>query len=193
MATQMLSISNTQCNVSAVTPVSCSIGEEKETRMSLCLIFVTKAEHLDQLKKGLRKSLFAKVTKAQKAQQDDEPQGDAFPDESAELTEPKFAGKIPSIQWEEVYEGYNLALGSGLTATKPRTFDGVRLKNFTIWAQSGGTIKIKCSALIECDRESKGWLCEMLRYDMQLWLSPPGEDLAFDFEDDEEAEDALTE
>lgn len=28
MATQMLKIENTQCNVSAVTPVSCSIGDE---------------------------------------------------------------------------------------------------------------------------------------------------------------------
>ena len=189
MASQMLKIENTQCNVSAVTPVSCSIGDEKETRMSLCLIFITKADHLDQLKKGLRKALFAKVTKAQREQQE-EPQGDMLPDENAELTEPKFAGKIPSIQWEEVYEGYNLALGSGLTATEPRCFEDVKFKNFTIWAQSGGTIKIKCSALLECDRETKGWLCELLRHDMQLWLSPPGEQLEFDFSEGEETEEA---
>lgn len=189
MANQMLKIDNTQCNVSAVTPVSCSIGDQKETRMSLCLIFITKADHLDQLKKGLRKALFAKVTKAQR-EQEEEPQGDMLPDENAELTEPKFAGKIPSIQWEEVYEGYNLALGSGLTATEPRCFKDVKIKNFTIWAQSGGTIKIKCSALLEADRETKGWLCEILRHDMQLWLSPPGEPLEFDFSEEEETEEA---
>jgi hypothetical protein len=190
VATQMLKIDNTQCNVSAVTPVSCSIGDEKETRMSLCLVFITQAAHLDQLKRGLRKALYAKVSKANKPVQDDDVQPDMLPDEEAELMEPRFAGKIPSIQWDECYEGYNMALGSGLTATEPRCFEGVKLKNFTIWAQSAGSIKIKVSAQVECDRETKGYLCEMLRHDLQLWLSPPGEPLEFDFsEEDEEVEE----
>lgn len=198
MPSQMLKIENTQCNISAVTPVSCSIGDEKETRMSLCLVFLTKAEHLDQFKKGLRKALYAKVTKSQRAQQEEEQrqqQGDMLPDpdaEQTELTEPRFAGALPSIGWDEVYEGYGLALGSGLTATEPRVFDGVKIKNFTIWAQSSGIIKVKCSALLEADRETKGWLCEILRHDMQLWLSPPGDVLEFDFSE-EEAEEAEAE
>jgi hypothetical protein len=188
MATQMLKIDNTQCNISAVTPVSCSIGEGKETRMSLCLIFTTRAEHLDQLKKGLRKALYAKVPKNKKGDDNAEPQSDAFPNEDAELTEQRFAGKLPSIPWDDMLEGYNMALGSGLTATEAKCFEGVKLKNFTIWAQSAGMVKIKVSAQVECDTYTKGWLCEILRHDMQLWLSPPGEELDFGFEEEHEEE-----
>jgi hypothetical protein len=182
----MLTIENTQCEVNAVTPVACKIGESYETKISLSLVLVTLASHLDEMEPGLRKALYKKVAKAKRVQDDD--QGELLQGADDNLIEPRFAGKIPSIKWDDVLEGYNMALGSGLTATEPKCFEGVKLKNFTIWAQSAGMVKIKVSAQVECDTYTKGWLCEILRHDMQLWLSPPGEELDFGFEEEHEEE-----
>jgi hypothetical protein len=120
---------------------------------------------------GLRKALYKKAAKHKKQQ--DEDKQEMLPGVD-DLTEPRFAGKIPSIKWDDVLEGYRMEIGSGLTATEPRRFTGVKLKNFEIWAQNGGTIKMKCSALVDADRETKGFLCEQLRQTVHISLHPPG-------------------
>jgi hypothetical protein len=169
----MLTIENTQCEINAVTPVACKIGESYETKISLSLVLVTLASHLDEMEPGLRKALYKKVAKAKRVQDDD--QGELLQGADDNLIEPRFAGKIPSIKWDDVLEGYTVTIGSGLTATDPRVFSGVKLKNFEIQAQNGGTIKMKFSGLFEADRETKGFLCECLRQTLQFSMHPPGD------------------
>jgi hypothetical protein len=184
----MLKVEKVQATVNAVTPVAKKMGNSGsyETAMSISLIFITSADHLDQMEKGLRKSLYKKVSKHKKAQVEGEEQGDLLPNDNGELTVPKFGKKLPSIPWADELEGYLLIAGSGLTATEPRGMEGTKLKNFTITAQDGGTIKIQCSASFECDRESKGWWCEQLRSTIELSLIPPGETQSEAFEEEEE-------
>jgi hypothetical protein len=189
----MLKVERVQAVVNAVTPVAKKQGNSGEyiTAMAINLIYITNAAHLDEMDKGLRKALFKKVSKAKKAQAEGEEQGDLLPEDNGDLTALKFGKKLSSIKWDDELLGYLLVAGSGLTATEPRGFEDVKVKNFDITAQEGGTIKTQCSAIFECDRESMGWWCEQLRNTIELSLIPPGEQQSEVFtEDEEETESA---
>jgi|SRR5215469_7290602 len=188
----MLKVERVQATVNAVTPVAKKMGNSGayETAMAINLIFITNAAHLDELDKGLRKTLYKKMSKAKKQEviEEGEEQGDLLPNDNGDLTVPKFGKKLMTIGWDDELIGYMLVAGSGLTATEPRGMEDVKLKNFTITAQDGGTVKIQCTASFECERESKGWWCEQLRSTIELSLIPPGESQTEAFEEEEAEE-----
>lgn len=187
----MLKVERVQAIVNAVTPVAKKQGNSGEyiTAMAINLIYITNAAHLDEMDKGLRKALFKKASKSKKGSEDEAPeQGNILPNDNGDLIALKFGKKLSSIKWDDELLGYMLVAGSGLTATEPRGFDDVKIKNFDITAQEGGTIKTQCTALFECDRESKGWWCEQLRSTIELSLIPPGEQQSEAFTEDQEEE-----
>jgi hypothetical protein len=190
----MLKVERVQAVVNAVTPVAKKQGNSGEyiTAMAINLIYITNAAHLDEMDKGLRKALFKKVSKAKKAEGDGEEQGDLLPNDNGDLTALKFGKKLSEINWQDELLGYLLIAGSGLTATEPRGFEDVKIKNFKIAVQEGGTIKTQCTAIFETDRESMGWWCEQLRGTIEASFIPPGEQQseAFEEQEQEEGEDA---
>jgi hypothetical protein len=186
----MLKVERVQAVVNAVKPVAKKQGNSGEyiTAMAINLIYITNAAHLDEMDKGLRKALFKKVSKAKKAESNVEEQGDLLPNDNGDLTALKFGKKLTTIPWADELHGYMLVAGSGLTATEPRGFDDVKVKNFRITAQEGGTIKTQCTAIFETDREPMGWWCEQLRSTLEISLIPPGEQQSEAFEEQEEVE-----
>lgn len=187
----MLKVERVQAIVNAVTPVAKKQGNSGlyEVGKAINLIFVTSASHLDEMEKGLRKTLYKKVSKAKKAvEEEGQEQGDLLPNENGDLTAPKFGKKMNTIPWTDELLGYMLVAGSGLTATEPKAFEDVKLKNFQITAQDGGTVKIQCSAQFDCDTYHKGWWDEQLRSTIELSLIPPGEQQSEAFTEDQEEE-----
>jgi hypothetical protein len=173
----MLQIENTSAEVTAIGPVARKMGNsgEYDHGMFIALhIESTSADHLDQMEKGLRKSLYKKVSKQRKKQAEEDQQSDMLPEREDDMNQPRYAGKMKSFPWDDIVGGYTVVLGSGLTATTPRTFEKAEIKNFKISIKDGGTIALSLTAIVDCDREHKGWLCEQLRGTLQLSLIPPG-------------------
>lgn len=188
----MLDLRETIAEITAVGPVARKMGNSGEYEHGMFVavaIESTSADHLDQMEKGLHKSIYKKVSKQRKKIEDEEVQGEMLPERPDDLTQPRYAGKIKSFPWDDVLEGYTVVMGSGLTATEPRKFERATLKNFKISPKDGGTISLNLTLIMDCDREHKGWLCEQLRGTVELSLLPPGEqtDLAEE-ENEEEAE-----
>lgn len=186
----MLKLERVQGVVNAVTPIAKKIGNSGayEVAINIHFIFISSASHLDEMDKGLRKALYKKATKTSKQDDDTPVQADFVQDDKESLIALKFGKKLSSLKWDDELEGYTLIAGSGLTATDPRNMDGVKLKNFNITAQDGGTVKYQCSASFECDREPKGWWCEQLRSTLYISLLPPGVEQSEAFEEEVETE-----
>lgn len=187
----MFKLITTGAKISSVTNRAEKHGKELVSAQTLRLSCITSALHLDELdgSGNLRKALFKKPSKTKKGGEDEAPeQGTILPNDNGDLIALKFGKKLSSIKWDDELLGYMLVAGSGLTATEPRGFDDVKIKNFDITAQEGGTIKTQCTALFECDRESKGWWCEQLRSTIELSLIPPGEQQSEAFTEDQEEE-----
>lgn len=185
----MLQVENTTAEITAVGPIARKMGNSGEYDHGMFVamhIASMSADHLDEMEKGLRKSLYKKVSKQRKKQADEEAQSDMLPEREDDLTQPRYAGKMKSFPWDDVLSGYTVVLSSGLTATSPRTFEKGELKNFKIAIKDGGTIALTLTAIVDCDREHKGWLCEQLRGSLQLSLIPPGAEQTTLVEEEEE-------
>src|ERR1700743_749272 len=128
---QMLQFENITVEITAIGPVARKMGNSGEYDHGMFVAMNAEslsADHLDEMEKGLRKSLYKKVSKQRKKQADEEVQSDMLPERQDDLTQPRYAGKMKSFPWDDVLSGYTVILGSGLTATTPRTFEKVELK-----------------------------------------------------------------
>jgi hypothetical protein len=192
----MLQFENITVEITAIGPVARKMGNSGEYEHGMFVamhVDSLSADHLDEMEKGLRKSLYKKVSKQRKKVAEEEVQSDMLPERADDLTQPRYAGKMKSFPWDDILDGYTLSLGSGLTATKPRVFEKVQLKNFKIAVKDGGTISLGLSAIVDCDREHKGWLCEQLRGTLQLSLIPPGSEQTEIVVDEESEEEEYVE
>jgi hypothetical protein len=172
----MLHIEKTQAELTAIGPIARKMGNSGEYDHGMFIAFnieATSADHLDQMEKGLRKSLYKKVAKQRKKLQDEDVQADMVGERPEDLTQPRFAGKLKAFPWSDELEGYTFVMESGLTATEPRTFHKATIKNFKIVVKDAGTISLSGTAIVDCDREHKGWLCEQLRGTSFISMIPP--------------------
>ena len=187
----MLDIRDTMAEITAVGPVARKMGNSGEYDHGMFVAFnieSTSADHLDQMEKGLRKSIYKKAAKQRKKTQDDEPQADMLPERADDLTQLRYPGKIKSFPWDDVLEGWNFVMGSGLTATEPHVFVRATIKNFKITPKDAGSISLSGTAIVDADIPESGWLCKQLRGSCMLSLIPPTENMDIEADREEEAE-----
>lgn len=172
----MLDIRDTMAEITAVGPVARKMGNSGEYDHGMFVAFnieSTSADHLDQMEKGLRKSIYKKAAKQRKKVQEEEPQADMLPERADDLTQLRYPGKIKSFPWDDVLEGWTVIMGSGLTATEPKQFLRATIKNFKITPKDAGSISLSGTAIVDADIQESGWLCKQLRGMCLLSLIPP--------------------
>ncbi len=168
----MFGVENVSATIKSVTPRAEKIGKKLVPAMSIGFAMRVPASVLDTIDPSLRKTLYQKAKKDTKAST--ETQADLLPDNGDGLTAKKFP-KIPGISWNDKLLGYDMDVGSGLTATDPLQEELVNLTDFWIEAMDGGTVLVEFKAAFHPDEINSGKFNYLLGQQVQLSLYPPEE------------------
>lgn len=164
----MLHVIKVQARIGSVTNVTEKHGDEDVPAMSVGLHFVAGPAHIDGLDKGLRRSMFRKATKEEAPQT--ELEGTV---EHGGLNKVLFPHVGP-INWTEVFTGYTMKVGSGLTTTDTeKVIKDVKVSKIRLEPKDGGSVVTKLSAHFEVDETLAGALAVSQGKTIELTLEPP--------------------
>jgi hypothetical protein len=164
----MLTLEKVQAKIRKVTPVTEKHGNEDVPAMSLSLMMALPAFVIDGLDKGLRRTMFRKPVKDEAPQH--ELEGVVSNDGMTKVLFPHLAPH----SWTEVFTGYTMLIGSGLTTTDSEMeIEDVKVSKIRIEPKDGGSIVLHLSAHFEVDEKLAGALAVNEGKTIELSLIPP--------------------
>ncbi|MCW5141094.1 hypothetical protein [Burkholderia cenocepacia] len=168
----MLSIDRKLVKVKKVTPVEEFKGDKRDYGCSVRIEWLTDNTVLDELDKHLRPAFYEKERAGPKATASPQ-QEMSLPRADVELTSRKCVNVHTPLKLKNEYDGYTIVFHRGATEKSEIKLGQVKLSEFSVDPQDGGSALIACNAYVKPTVQDRGYIDHMAQTEIEITLTPP--------------------
>ena len=168
----MLSLEQKLVKVKKVTPVEEFKGDKRDYGCSVRIEWLGDNTTLDTLDKHLRLAFYERENGKPRVEPSGQ-EGMPLPRVDVELTARKSVNVQMPLRLKNEYDGYTIVFHRGATEASAIRLTEVRLTDFDVDLQDGGSVLYSCNAYVKPTVNDRGPIDHMSKTEIEVTLTPP--------------------